>query len=311
MSIAMPTIPRHMETTQKARPLLTVIGWELRRIRASKVTWVMAGVAFCLFFFFAWWNPYPNTVISTDSAGRPHTFHVDGTSAWGMLSQLSTYISIVTIFAPFVSTDPMARDLKRGTHELLMTTRISSWTYAWGRYLVMMLLSLSLAVEMLIAILCMGWFYYFLGSNYPAPQVSAVILLWAAVILPYTILLSSLGFALGTWLPRHTGLLIAGMIISLTLVMPMIMQHLPDSFLQWDPTSITKLSEASNNEIMRIGSTQGSFPQNFLHMEQQIPDIWPWLPPHLIWMGLGITLVFLAISSFRRFKNVAPQQTTT
>jgi ABC-type transport system involved in multi-copper enzyme maturation permease subunit len=307
MSTAIPAISRHPETLQKIRPLISVINWELRRVRASKITWIMAGVTFCLFFFLAQTVHTSSGNGYIDSDGKWHIFYVAGTSARGMLTVLPTFMYIIAIAVPFVCTDTMARDLKRGTYELLMATKIPSWAYAWGRYLVSLFLCFILALEMLVAILCMGWFFYFQGPDYPAPQISAVIILWAAVILPSTLLLSSLGFALGTWLPRHTGLLKVGIFIC-WFYTPAIVQNLPDFLPQWDPTYIFTLMWASNQYIFR--STPETFLPNFLQLEQRLPDIWPWLPPHLILAGLGILLVSLAISSFKRFKNLMPQQTS-
>jgi ABC-type transport system involved in multi-copper enzyme maturation permease subunit len=230
MSIAMPTISRSPETLQKNRPLLAVINWELRRVRASKITWVTGGIAFCLFLFIAWTERTPITGGFGDSKGNWFKFAVAGTSAWGMTHMLAILIYIVVIFVSFVSADPMARDLKRGTYELVMTTKISLWAYAWGRYFAALLLCLGLAIAMLVAILCMGWFFYFQGPDYPAPQISTIVPLWAAVILPVTLFLSSIGFALGTWLPRHTWLPKVGIIIGCFFT-SIIMQHSSDSLL--------------------------------------------------------------------------------
>jgi hypothetical protein len=38
--------------------------------------------------------------------------------------------------------------------------------------------------------------------------------------------------------------------------------------------------------------------------EQHIPDLGPWILPHLIWLGLGLALVLIAGFSFKRFRNV-------
>ena len=38
--------------------------------------------------------------------------------------------------------------------------------------------------------------------------------------------------------------------------------------------------------------------------EQQMPDLTPWILPHLIWIGLGLALVLIARLSFKRFRNI-------
>ena len=101
----------------------------------------------------------------------------------------------------------MTRDLHRRTHELLLTTALPTWAYVWGRYLVGLVMSLGLAVLLLVAILGMGGLLHLTVTDYPAPQIGTVLLLWVGMVLPATILVSSLGFALGTLLPRLSTLI--------------------------------------------------------------------------------------------------------
>jgi ABC-type transport system involved in multi-copper enzyme maturation permease subunit len=128
---------------------------------------------------------------------------VAGTSAWGLLLTLPLALVLLVLLLPFVTADGVTRDFSRRTHELLLTTALPTWAYVWGRYLVDLLMSLGLALLMLAALLGMGWFLHLTVPAYPLPQASTVLLLWIGMVVPATILVSSLSFALGTILPTR------------------------------------------------------------------------------------------------------------
>ena len=97
----------------------------------------------------------------------------------------------------FVMADGVTRDVNRRTHELLMTTALPAWAYVWGRYLAGLVVSLGLALLLLASILGMGGLLHLTVANYPLPQIGVVLLLWVGIVVPATILVSSLSFALG------------------------------------------------------------------------------------------------------------------
>ena len=39
-------------------------------------------------------------------------------------------------------------------------------------------------------------------------------------------------------------------------------------------------------------------------LEHKMPDLLPWLGPHLIWMGIGLALVLFVAFTFKRFRGV-------
>src|SRR5215469_13098977 len=110
---------QEIRAIRRPQPLLGVLRWELRRFRASRLFWVQALGFFCLTLFVTWLGRAPEGF----SVGNGQT---------------------------------VTRDLQRRTHELLMTTALPTRAYVWGRYLMGLLISLSLAILMLLAILGMG-----------------------------------------------------------------------------------------------------------------------------------------------------------
>src|ERR1051326_3246196 len=144
------------QAIQRLHPLLTVLTWELRRFRASRLFWIQALCFFALLLFVLWLGRVPSGFTIAIN-GLVFNGFVAGTSAWGLLSLLPTGLLVLLVFLlPFVTADGVTRDLHRRTHELLMTIALPTRAYVWGRYLMGLLVSLGLALLMLAAILFMG-----------------------------------------------------------------------------------------------------------------------------------------------------------
>lgn len=193
----------------RSQPLLAVMTWELRRLRASRTTWLLPLAALILFLVVRWTQrlPIPWGPLSvSDHASLRYTFSstIEPSSPWALTTVLpTTLVFLLAVTLPFVCADGVALDLKRRTHELLMTTSLPTWAYVLGRYLIVLGLSLGLAVLLLIAILGMALALHLGlgGADQPPPQVGPVLAFWAALLQPTVILVSSLSFALGTVLP--------------------------------------------------------------------------------------------------------------
>jgi ABC-type transport system involved in multi-copper enzyme maturation permease subunit len=226
---------------ESPRPLLSVMAWELRRFCASRLFWLQALGFFCFLLFMMWASRMPNQFTFNNTNGSFSGF-VAGTSAWGLLTTLPIALILLGLLLPFVTTDGVTRDLHRRTHELLMTTALPTWAYVWGRYLICLLLSLGLALLSLAAILGMGLLLHLTTPAYPLPPTGAVLLLWVGMVVPATVLLSSLGFALGTVLPRLSTLvkivILLGWFVG-ALILPIgIRDSTPPAwYVNWDPTS--------------------------------------------------------------------------
>jgi len=317
---------------RRPHPLLGVIAWELRRLRASRSTWILALVTFGVFLLILWLERGVDSVAVSAAPGKWAIFFggdLAYDSVWRLLRQLTTgSLSLFILALPFVCADGMARDLKRRTHELLMTTALPSWAYFWGRYLIILALSLGMALLLLAAMLMMALATYLVlgGADYPIPQIGLILAVWAALVLPMVIFISSLSFALGTLFPRRTNLIKIGITVIwffIALILPDVAGPAgtpPSWYTNWDPTSATLLADvpdryqrAFQSMIHAAGlDSQPHTPATntqalqFLHtLEYQFVDLWLWLGPHLLWAGLALGLLGIAAISFKRFRNVS------
>jgi ABC-type transport system involved in multi-copper enzyme maturation permease subunit len=305
------------QTIERPRLLLSVMAWELRRFCASRLFWLQALGFFCFLLFLTWAMRMPDQF--TIGIGGPNSpmFYgfVAGTSAWGLLETLPFALLLLGLLLPFVTADGVTRDLHRRTHELLMTTALPSWAYVWGRYLVSLLLALGLALLSLAAILGMGLLLHLTTPAYPLPPTGAVLLLWVGMVVPATVLLSSLGFALGTVLPRLSTLakivILLGWFVG-ALILPIgIRDSTPPAwYVNWDPTSaVTALGilpqySGNFNRLQGGVTSAAQLQQILLTVENKMPDIGGWFAPHLLLAGFSLVLVLIAALTFKRSRDV-------
>ncbi|HLV98673.1 MAG TPA: ABC transporter permease [Ktedonobacterales bacterium] len=300
----------------RTHPLLAVLAWELRRLLASRLFWIQALGCFCLALFFIGATQGPGHIPANASRGSVFDISVAGTSVWGLLLSLQAGLLLLPgLLLPFVNADGVTRDLQRRTHELLMTTALPSRAYVWGRYLVGLLVSLGLAVLLLFAILVMYLLLHLTVPTDPPPQVGAVLLLWVGMIVPATILLSSVSFVLGTLLPRLSTLV--KIVILLTWVIGVVFlasvldrSNAPAAgYSAWDPTSAATVSgllvpyQPDLLSQLRAVTSQAQAQHILLTVENSLPDLGSWLAPHLILACLSLLLVVLAAFTFQRFRN--------
>jgi ABC-type transport system involved in multi-copper enzyme maturation permease subunit len=309
---ALTTSRKPAQAIGRPHPLLSVLAWELRRFRASRLFWIQALCFFMVLLFVVWFWQEPNTfVFNTFSA------FVAGTSAWGLLEILPTaLLMLLVIFLPFVTADGVTRDLQRRTHELLMTTALPTRAYVWGRYLTGLLVSLGLALLLLAAILGMGVLLHLTVTDYPAPEIGNVLTLWVGMVVPATILVSSFSFALGTLLPRQSTLVKIGILVVWfigAVILPSVEKREDTSppawYRAWDPTSaatakgILLQHTTDFHNLSAHPTSAAQFQNTLLAIEGRLSDIGTWLAPHLLLGGLSLLLVVLAACTFQRFRN--------
>lgn len=308
----------HQQTRAIARPhpLLSVLTWELRRFSASRLFWLQA-LGFFVLSLFITWAGHSDLSIATSA----FTFNgaVANTSPWGIIGRLPTSgLLLLGLLLPFINAEGVTRDLTRRTHELFMTTAVPSWAYVWGRYLIGLLMSLGLALLLLAAYLVLGLGWHLVDPTYPLPVIGGVLLLWVGMVVPATVLLSSLSFALGTLLPRQANLVkvvvllgwfIAAFIVPAIANLPSDQAKPPAWYIAWDPTSAA-VSFAMLPQYMsaweKLFPTATSAAQAqtiFVAIENKIPDVSAWFAPHLIEALLSLLLVALAAFTFHRFRN--------
>jgi ABC-type transport system involved in multi-copper enzyme maturation permease subunit len=284
-------------------PLARVMAWELRRFAASRLFWFQALGSFGFFLLLTW---IPGTTIQIST--RNFSGFTAGTSAHGLLLTLPTVLLLLVLLLPFVTADGVTRDLHRRTYELLLTTALPTRAYVWGRYLVCLAMSLGLAVLLLCATLLMGWLLHLIVPLYPAPQTEAVFSLWIGLVVPATILVSSLSFALGTMFPRQSTLIKTAVLVVWTVGAEILPFSLGSTLIStwygnWDPTGAVtalKILSQTHDPQLHTATSMAQFQQALLSFENTIPSIGEWFIPHLILAAVSLGLVALAASTFQR-----------
>jgi ABC-type transport system involved in multi-copper enzyme maturation permease subunit len=246
---------------------------------------------------------------------------IPGTSAWGLLATLPFTQVLLVVLLPFVTADGVARDLQRRTHELLMSTVLPNWAYVWGRYLIGLLMSLGLAVLLLVAILGLGTVLHLTVANYPAPELGTVLVLWVGMVVPATVLVSSVGFAIVTLFPRLSATTkivtlvawVVGVLVLPSLIYPLsFTDTLPTGYAAWDPTSATTASTLQQHYQLKFNClvcrqnpvpTSAQLQQVINTLANQAPHVSTWLAPHLIEAALSLVLVAVAALGFQRFRH--------
>lgn len=313
---ALTSTGQQTRAVQRPHPLLSVMAWEFRRFRASRLFWFQALGFFCFLLLMTWALKIPMQFGRPAMSGHEALDgFVAGTSAWGLLQTLpSASLVLLVLLLPFITADGVTRDFARRTHELLLTTSLPTWAYVWGRYLMGLLISLGLAVLLLVAILLMGGLLHLTVPAYPWPPTDAVLLLWAGMVVPATILVSSLGFAFGTLFPRLVTLvkmvILVGWIMGAVVIPTGLHGTTPPAwYVNWDPTSaITALGMlpqyADNFNGLQGIENQVQLQQFLLPLENKMPSLSGWFAPHLLLAGFSLVLVLVAALAFKRSRDV-------
>jgi ABC-type transport system involved in multi-copper enzyme maturation permease subunit len=295
--------------TRRTSPLVRVVTWELRRVLASRLFWVQALCFFALMLYWVWVVRESKFITPTGILVT-----VAGTSSWGLMNFLPNGLGLLGLLVPFVTADGVARELHRRTHELVMTTTLPNWAYVWGRYLAGLLMGLGLAVVMLAAILGEGVFLHFTLPSYPVPDIGNVLILWGAMVVSATILLSSVSFALGTQFPRQSllskiGIVLAWFIVNFILPGEIGVTPPPAWYSAWDPTAsatafavVSQYAAEFQHQTAHLTSAAQA-QQLMLSLENTMPDLAEWFAPHLVLAGVSLLLVMLAVFGFQRFRN--------
>ena len=291
---------RRRVDTDDAHRLAAVLRWELRRLSVDRFGWGFAGAALLLFSALLWFK-HSWMVQVSDGGAR---FPVLGSSADGMLLEL-VYVLLLLfgMFLPFVAAEGVARAYKLRAHELLMTTSMPSWAYVGGRYLAGLIVSVGLALELLLATVLVNNGLHATNAAYPAPDLAALLAVWALTVLPGAFLLGSASFALGTLWPRRATVLklvVLVVWVALFIVDP---RSLPAWFAFWNPTS-NSLAAAGEQRMVEQFQLHGQTLAAAREAQTHLPDVQQWLLPHVGLIVLGLLLGMAAATGFRRFRAV-------
>lgn len=309
---------------QQARPidrgqvsLWRVVAWEIRRLAASRLFWSQAIGLLGLLLLLTWALRAPES-FNVGKAGEGPVAEalngfVAGTSPGGLLQILPTLLLVLVLLLPFVSADGVTRDVTRRTHELVLTTPVPTWAYVWGRYLSVLATSLGLALLLLLALIAMGEVLHLTIADYPAPVIGGTLLLWVGMVLPATVLVAGVGFALSTLAPRLSLLvkvvILVGWLIG-ALVIPLSIgrgTNPPNWYVNWDPTSAITGMGLLSGYAFHTGpsiTNEASLQQFLLSVENRIPTTVGWLVPHLVLILPALVLVLIASLGYQRRRNV-------
>ena len=303
-------------------PLWSVLAWEIRRLSASRLFWSQA-IGLLGFLLLLTWvlrapqNIKEGQVVGGQETGGAFSAFVAGASPYGLLHILPTILLVLVLLLPFVSADGVTRDVTRRTHELVVTTSVPTWAYVWGRYLAVLGTSLGLALLLLLALIAMGEILHLAIADYPAPVIGGTLLLWVGMVVPATVLVGGVGFALSTLAPRFSVLvkvvILVGWIVGAE-VIPISVRGLqpgainpPSWYVDWDPTSaITAIGLLPAYHVKPGPSitSDASFQQLLLSVENKIPTTTGWLGPHLLLILPALALVLIASLGYRRCRDV-------
>ena len=273
---------RQRSAARRTTPLWNVLAWELRRLMQSRLTWLLALICFALFLFMIWSDRGPSTY-TAQHLSPTLSYYFSGNIPYVSPARLSyqlhrTALLLLLMALPFLCADGVARDLKRHTHELVMTTSLPTWAYVLGRYLIVLGLSLGLGVELLGAILAMDLAMHLFvgGPEYVLPQVGPIVTFWAVLALPTIVLISSATFLLGTLLPQYANLVKIGSMLgwffwAMIFNAQVFWFRVPDWYLNWEPSGafLAQYYDMSFNDQVRAA---GSGPNPSQALLQHIFD---------------------------------------
>ncbi len=289
-------VPIPIEPVSALTRTLQVTGWEWKHFLSNRSSWMIGGAAFCFFTGLL--------------AVRNQWGAVLGTTALGQLAELVYDLMLIFgVMLPFLVTDQVAHDYQERMHELLMTTAIPTSIYVLGRYLAAVLISFCLGLALLAAQLLVNLALPFIYPIYPAVNALTTLSLWARLTLPAGLLAGSLCFCLGTLFPRVTA--VPKIATSLAWVILALDNDPTDLTWRayWNPTGAGMITLAYKHfqDLAEAGLKTALNPAGgselILHLQQNLPDLQPWLAPFLALAGIGLLLGLLTVAGFRRFRS--------
>lgn len=288
----------------RATSLFTVAGWELRRHLATRRS-LLLGAVFAVFVGLilikhTWQVPVSDT-------GHV-TLTLFGATAYGQGQQVvGMLLLLFGVLLPFVATDAVAGDRQARVHEILMTTRLSTWAYVSGRYLAALVIGLVLAAALFLADLAGNTLVGWSAHAYPHVDVAAALVLWGVFILPATVVVTGCCFLLGTLMPLlTTPIKVAALVAWVALSVVADIGHGLSWFGSWVPTGsgVLKQTPAALAAYYQSAVTRGaSPPAAAMAAQDRVPDLSGFVGPHLGLVAIGLAAALVAGLGFDRFRR--------
>ncbi|GCE17644.1 ABC transporter permease [Dictyobacter kobayashii] len=301
---------------ERNHPLWSVFQWELRRRLKGPAFWLMSAFLFLFTLILMWLGQYKDFIDQKSGVA------VADITAFGLMYELPGVLLLwFGILLPFLTVDLASSDVRRKTHELVMTCAISNRAFLWGRYLVGLCQCLFLTLLMLVAMVVMAFAlhsFLWLGLDgpsdligYPEPNVGIIVFFWALMVLPIAVWFSAICFRLGSFNAQSIGMnqaLMAGLWF-LIWTFEFIFNGNPIASA-FDPTS-DSMSFAFRSFYMNRYWTLVQHVTNPDQrqaignaVQQLMPDtLWLFVLTHIIYALLGLVFVALSIKKFPRFAN--------
>jgi len=290
----------------KARPSasLAVFTWELRHRLFSRSTWIIGLFLVICALGLSWLGQ------SKDWMDQPANIDVAGTTAFGLMYEMPGVLMLwFAILLPFLSADAVADDIKNRMHEMSMVTPVSSRAYVVGRFLASLVISLLMAVLLLVSVMAIATLLHAQFSTYPEPDYAVIVLMWALVVLPALCLLCGASFMLGTLWPTFTGAAKAVVLVIWLFIWSLGIGLGSTPLGPWDPTSnaLSHMFKPYYLALYQAGiqhATSTAERWQVAHSVQgTLPDLTLWIITHVLYVMLGLALVWFAVRRFKRFSD--------
>ena len=288
--------------------ILSVARWELRRIAASPSNIGLAAGVFVLFVGLVWVKHSWAIPVETGS-GRGVVLNVIGSTALGTVFEV---VALLLLFfgmlVPFVVADGVARDHRQRVHEILMATPVSNTAYVVGRFVASLAVALVLSVVMLGAVAVADLTISLSEPDFVSLNWTGLLLTWLVLVLPAVVVIGGVSFMLSTLMPRlATPSKVAMVLVWVGLSVVVDVGHGLGWFGYWTPTGNGVLKVVPPETAARYGALLQSGVGNpsalSLQVQQQIPDLWAWVGPHVGLVVIGIACAAFAALRFQRFRK--------
>lgn len=288
------------------RTVVTVCGWELRRVVAARSTLLLAaGVAA---FFTALVGFKHQWLFPLDD--RTHVLMwLYGSTALGQVYEMvAVVITFFGLLVPFLAADGVARDRRQRTHELVMTTAVPASAFVAGRFLAVLVQTLAAAVLALAGTVVAELLVRASAPGFPAPDLRSLLALWAVLLVPAGVLLAGVSFLAGTLAPRLGTVVKIGVVLGwIALAAVVDLSSSIPWYPYWSPNGNVLLGVADQAWVKAYvamgGATGTADPSLALRAQQAGLDLVPWLLPHAALAAIGLAAAGVAAAGFRRFRG--------